>query len=345
MSIAAHLQRSWWQRSLTPLAIALWPLSLLYRTLTAAHRAGYRLGWLHVRRAPVPVVVVGNLIVGGAGKTPTVLALVDALRTAGWTPGVISRGYGRSSGDVLLVHPDTAPAECGDEPLLIHLRSGAPVAVGRDRVAAAQLLCGHFPEVDVLIADDGLQHHRLARKAQVLVFDERGAGNGLTLPAGPLREPLPRQLPPATLVLYNASRPSTPLPGAVVNRSLAGVVTLQGWWKGDAPSQEALHALRGRPVDAAAGLGHPEKFFAMLEAEGLTLRRWPLPDHHPFDQVPWPATAQDVIVTEKDAVKLRPAGESGPRIWVATLDLQLPSDFVATLLQQLQHVRPARDPS
>lgn len=341
MTFAERLQRDWWRAGLTPLTAALLPLAALYRLLAGGHRLAYRAGWLRAAQAPVPVIVIGNLVVGGAGKTPTVIALVDALRSAGWTPGVISRGYGRRSKDVMLVRRDTVPSVCGDEPLLIHLRSSAPVAVGQDRVAAARLLCSTCPEVDVLLADDGLQHHRLARQVQVLVFDDRGTGNAHALPAGPLREPLPRRVPATSLVLYNAAAPTTGLPGAVSQRGLAGVVPLDDWWQGRSPSLAALHALRGHVVDAAAGMAHPEKFFAMLEAEGLALRRWPLPDHDPFDRMPWPAEAQDVIVTEKDAVKLPVAPASGPRIWVATLDLQLPSDFMATLLQLLRQSKPS----
>ncbi len=336
------LARQWWQPRRTPAAIALWPLAALYRALAALHRSAYRIGWRTAQSAPVPVLVVGNLIVGGAGKTPTVIALVHALRAAGWTPGVISRGYGRQPAEAdtpTPVRADSTASAVGDEPLLIALRTGAPVWVGRRRVAVARALCAAEPTVDLIVCDDGLQHRALARRAQVIVFDERGVGNGLPLPAGPLREPLPARVPRASLVLYNAARPSTPLPGWTAGRRLAGAVSLAGWWRGEPASLAALQALRGREVPAAAGLAAPERFFTMLEAEGLRLSRLPLPDHHRFAEPPWPADSGDVLVTEKDAVKLRPealgAAGSGPRLWVVALDFQLPPDFIAAVLSLL----------
>ena len=177
------------------------PLSWLYAALADGQAALYRIGLRHAESAPVPLLVVGNLVAGGAGKTPTVIALVDLLRLQGWTPGVISRGHGRRGGAVVAVTRASAAAEVGDEPLLIHLRTGAPVTVGADRPAAARALCAAHPAVDILLADDGLQHHRLKRDMALLVFDERGAGNGLRLPAGPLRQALPKCLPARTLVL------------------------------------------------------------------------------------------------------------------------------------------------
>ncbi|HEY0858325.1 MAG TPA: tetraacyldisaccharide 4'-kinase, partial [Albitalea sp.] len=196
-----RLAQAWGSRG--PLACALLPLALLYGAVAALRRSLYRVGVLRARRVGVPVVVVGNLIAGGAGKTPTVQAVVAALRSQGWCPGVISRGYGRSDeGPVVHVGGNTPSEQAGDEPLLLHIRAGVPVVVARDRVAAAQALLSVHPEVDVIVSDDGLQHLRLARDVQLIVFDERGAGNGWLLPAGPLREPLPRRVPPRTLVLY-----------------------------------------------------------------------------------------------------------------------------------------------
>jgi tetraacyldisaccharide 4'-kinase len=361
------------------------PLSWVYAALAGLHRSLYTLGLLGVERAPVPLLVVGNLVAGGAGKTPAVIALVGLLRAQGWTPGVISRGHGRRGGGVQAVSADSDAAEVGDEPLLIHLRTGAPVVVGADRAAAARALCGEQPAVDILLADDGLQHHRLRRDMAVWVFDERGAGNGLRLPAGPLREALPERLPPHSLVLYNAAAPSTTLPGLLGRRRLAGVLPLAAWWRGEAstgeqpardqaggdrarghptvadapageaPAADALAgdapagdapageppgvdaaergwtALRGRPLLAAAGLARPESFFAMLEAQGLQIVRLPLADHQRFDELPWPAGTAEVIVTEKDAVKLRPGRTGATRVWVARLDFQPEPAFADAL--------------
>jgi tetraacyldisaccharide 4'-kinase len=328
---AQQLQHAWLSRG--PLAWALRPAALLFGLLTAVRRALYRSGALRAQTLSVPVIVVGNLITGGAGKTPTVIAIVAALRRHGYTPGIISRGYGARIDGVLDVSRDMLPAQCGDEPLLMRLRTDAPVVVGRDRVAAARQLLGAHPAVDVLVSDDGLQHLALARDAQVLVFDERGAGNGWLLPAGPLREPLPRTVPARTLVLYNSAAASTPLPGVLARRSLAGVVGLQDWWQGR--PVDSLDTLRGRPLLAAAGLAQPQRFFHMLQDAGLTITPLPLPDHHDYRTLPWRADTVDVVLTEKDAIKLRGAALGSTRVWVAPLDFTFDSAFEAALIALL----------
>lgn len=330
---ALRLQRAWMGRG--PLAIALLPLSWLFIALTALRRLLYRCGVLRAEHLDVPVIVVGNLITGGAGKTPTTLALIELLRRQGRRPGLVSRGHGRTSTGIVHVEPDTPAAQCGDEPLLLRLRGGVPVCVGADRVAAARALRRAHPETDIVVCDDGLQHLRLARDAQVLVFDERGVGNGWRLPAGPLRDPLPARVPPQSIVLYNAPAPSTPLPGHLARRSLAGAVSLGGWWRGEAPSAAVLETLRGRPVLAAAGLAQPGRFFAMLRDRGLTVVEQALPDHHPFAELRWPAGTTDVVLTEKDAVKIRHERADAARVWVAALDFALPAAFEQELLALL----------
>ena len=323
------LQRVWLRRGAW--AWTLLPLSLVYASLAGLRSLGYRMRWLRSTTLPVPVIVVGNLVAGGAGKTPTVMAVVAAQRARGFRPGIVSRGHGRRGSGVVDVRPDTLVEEAGDEPLLLRLRTGAPVLVGRDRVAAAFELLRRHPEVDLIVSDDGLQHRRMARDVEVLVFDERGAGNGWLLPAGPLRQALPAQVPPRSVVLYNAPAPSTALPGHLAQRSLAGAVSLHGWWNGIAVSLDVLRSLRGRRLLAAAGVARPERFFSMLEAEGLTIDRVPLPDHWGFDSLPWPADCSDVIVTEKDAVKLRTRLMGATRVWVAALDFVPHAGFDAAL--------------
>jgi tetraacyldisaccharide 4'-kinase len=351
-AFARLLQRHWWRPGLTPLTACLLPLAWLVGAIASRRRAR-----AHARSLPVPVVVVGNLIVGGAGKTPTVIALVALLREWGWTPGIVSRGHGRAGAAVLLLDDATPGADAtaaafGDEPLLMHRRTGAPVAVGRRRRdAALQLLAAHA-EVDVIVADDGLQHHALARDIELVVFDGRGIGNGHPLPAGPLREraaaiqPAPADTPPR-FILVNGRWPLPPalaLPAPHprcwdATRGLGGVVALDAWSRGEPASRAALHALRGTAVLAAAGIGDPERFFAMLEAEGLDIVRLPLPDHAAFDVLPWPAGTADVVVTEKDAVKLagRPPGST--RVWVATLDFGLPDALARALRGALARAR------
>ncbi len=331
---ASHrLERAWLGRG--PLAVALLPLAWVFGALTALRRQLYRSGWLRTQTLSVPVVVVGNLIVGGAGKTPTVMAIVALLRRHGFTPGIVSRGYGRSDGGTLEVQPDTAVADCGDEPLLMRLRTSAPVFVGRDRAAAGHALLRAHPAVDIVVGDDGLQHLKLARDVPVLVFDERGAGNGWLLPAGPLREPMPAALPARSMVLYNAPVASTTLPGSLATRSLAGVIELADWHAGHAASMATLDSLRGRALVAAAGVARPERFFEMLRQHGLQISPLPLPDHFDFATLPWPAHTCDVVLTEKDAVKLPAARVGATRVWVAALDFALPAAFDTALLSLL----------
>lgn len=335
--------RAWGSRG--PLARALWPLSQVYRALAALDRARYRWGWAPIHRPPVPVVVIGNWIVGGAGKTPTLLLVLELLAQWGWRAGVVSRGYGRQSEGVQLAHATSSAHDLGDEPLLIHRRSGVPLAVAERRAEAAQALLAAHPEVQVIVSDDGLQHHGLARDLSVLVFDARGLGNGWLLPAGPLRQD--RDVPPlpgsagTQLRLYTDGVASTPWPGHLAQRQLSAAWPLADWWSGRASGRRPLAALAQATQQATAGAGHwwaaaglaqPERFFAMLSAAGIQATHLPLPDHAPFDPLPWPATATDVLVTEKDAIKLRPeALPPGQRVWVLPLDLQAPPEFELAL--------------
>jgi tetraacyldisaccharide 4'-kinase len=301
---------------------------MLYLMLLRLHRRGSA----PVQPLPVPVLVVGNYVVGGAGKTPTAMAMVRALQEAGRRPGVVSRGHGRTGEAARAVQAGDAAAAVGDEPLLIRRRCNVPVWVGRDRAAAGRGLCAAYPEVDVLVSDDGLQHRALARNAELVVFDERGAGNGLLLPAGPLREPLPRALPPWSRVLYTAGHASTPLPGALAQRRILQAWPLAAWQSADATVARPLTALQGRPLLAMAGIAAPQKFFTMLAAAGLSIVRLPLPDHHDYVTLPWPPGTTEVITTEKDAVKLQPDRLGGTRVWVVPLDLQLPAALVGEIM-------------
>lgn len=325
--LEAWARRLWWQSPPPALAWALWPLSQIYRGLHA---------WVQRRQRrkafplPVPVLVVGNLVVGGAGKTPTVIALVQALQARGWRPGVVSRGQGRHGVAPCEVRPGDEAARVGDEPLVIQRRCGVPVWVGARRADAARALCAAHAEVDVLVADDGLQHGRLARQAELVVFDERGAGSGLLLPAGPLRQPLPTRLPLHCRLLYTAGQASTALPGSLATRCIHSAWPLAAWHGGDATQAQPLAALQGRPLWAAAGMAAPQKFFDMLRGAGLRFTALPLPDHHHYRHLPWPADAE-VLVTEKDAVKLAPARPGNARVWVVPLDLQIPATLVAEL--------------
>ena len=337
------MQSEWLRRGWVSNLLA--PLGGMVAALATLRRLAYARGWLAREDCGLPVVVVGNLVAGGAGKTPTVMALVDALGRAGHRPGVVSRGHGRVDSEdtaVRLVQIDTPARLAGDEPLLIHRRSGVPVAIGRDRVAAARALKAAHPSLTVILSDDGLQHRRLGRAVEVIVFDERGAGNGRCLPAGPLREPMSATPPQGAVIVYNSPAASTGWPGRRLERRLAGAVSLEGWWAGQPATAAILQGLQDGPLIAAAGTARPERFFDALREAGLRFNRLPLPDHHPFIALPWPADATDVIVTEKDAVKLvgRPLGRT--RVWVAPLDCRLDSETIVAVLARLPRPDPAR---
>lgn len=326
---ARGLRAAWRRRG--PLACALLPLSLLYRALLALHRLPYALGFRRGGQAGIPVIVVGNVIAGGAGKTPVTLALARHLRDGGWSPGIVSRGYGRSTDDCREARPDSAPADVGDEPALLARASGVPVFVARKRIEAVQALRARHPQVDVVISDDGLQHLALARDIELCVFNDDGIGNGWLLPAGPLREPWPR---PVTAVLHAGAAPDTDAPAFAMQRQLSSeAVNAQG-------ERIALSALRAQPVEAVAAVARPEGFFSMLTREqGLTLEHvQALPDHYNFESFQRLGRNEDPLVcTEKDAVKL---WRTHPQAWAVALQLQLPADFWALLDERLQALRP-----
>jgi tetraacyldisaccharide 4'-kinase len=307
------LQRAWLRRG--PVARVLWPVSLLYGALRALHLRRYTSGRRSMERLPVPVIVVGNVIAGGAGKTPVVLALLQHLRQRGLRAGVVSRGYGRRGDECREVHPQDDPGVAGDEPLLLRRGSGLPVFVARERAAAGRALLAAHPRTQVIVSDDGLQHHALARDLEICVFDRRGVGNGWLLPAGPLREPWPR---PVDLVLRDAD--TAGVEGHVLRRRLAADAV-----RGDG-ARRPLADLRGVPVVALAGIATPAAFFDMLRAAGLTLAAsYALPDHHEFGHLPG-AIAKDAVLvcTEKDAVKL---WRLRPDAWAVPLQVDIPAAF------------------
>lgn len=328
--LESTLTRAWLRRG--PLAWALLPLALLFRLLAGLRRLLFRTGLKRAERLPVPVIVVGNIFIGGTGKTPLTIWLAESLRAAGLRPGVISRGHGGEEGAAIEVTPLSDPREVGDEPLLIAARARCPVVVGRRRVEAGRALLQAHPDVDVLIADDGLQHYALARDVEIILFDGRGVGNGWLLPAGPLREPPSRR---RDFTVVNAPEITPGLAQAVGGQPwrmrLAGdyAEPLQGG------QPTPLAQLAGKRIVAAAGIGNPGRFFTMLRAAGLTVGELPLPDHHDFLGAPFDGVDADVIlITEKDAVKCRQIDhlKDDPRLWVvpvtAQLDLRLAEQIV-----------------
>ena len=290
------LQRAWCRRGL--LAWLLWPLSLLMGLAVALRRMLYQARVLRAQHPGVPVVVVGNVVAGGAGKTPVVMAVVRHLQAQGWHPGVVSRGYGRSTQDCRAVNADSPAHEVGDEPALIARHCAVPVAVAARRIDAAHLILAQHPETDVIVCDDGLQHLALARDIEICIFNDQGTGNGFLLPAGPLREPWPR---PVDLVVHaGRAVADSGAPAFALQRSLADFAL------GADGQRIPLADLHSQPLLAVAGIARPQDFFAMLQAEGLQLAQTQgLPDHSNFDSWNRPTDKPyTLICTEKDAVKL-----------------------------------------
>jgi tetraacyldisaccharide 4'-kinase len=310
--VAGALQRAWSGRG--PLARLLLPLSVCYGLLARTHRALYATGLRRRFRAPVPVVVVGNVVAGGAGKTPVVLAVVEHLRLRGIAAGIVSRGYGRAGGDCLEVRPDARPQDVGDEPLLLRRKAGVPVFVARRRADAVAALLAAHPATRVVVSDDGLQHHAMARDIEVCVFDGRGTGNGWLLPAGPLREPWPRAV---DLVLRHGD--AAGVPGHAIQRALATRAR-----RSDG-AERALADFREDDIHAIAGIANPQPFFAMLREAGVRMAAThALPDHHDFADAGTLPAGGTLLCTEKDAVKL---WRLRPDAWAVPLEVTIPPGF------------------
>jgi tetraacyldisaccharide 4'-kinase len=321
------LEALWYGRS--PLAWLLLPLAGLFRAAIGIRRHAYRAGWQRVHRLSVPVIVVGNITVGGTGKTPVTAWLVELCRAAGYRPGIVSRGYGgRPASEPRLVSPTDDAREVGDEPLLLRRLTGAPVCVHADRVAAGQRLVAEG--VNVVIADDGLQHYRLHRDLEIAVLDgERQLGNGFVLPAGPLREPAGR-LSEIDLVLVHAG-PVGPGQFSLQSR-ISGLRAL------DDSAACTLDALSGQRVRAVAGIGNPARFYAQLAAAGLEVLPVPVADHGRVDlDLLGSESRVPIVMTEKDAVKYAPV--TNCPVWVAQLEVTVPTEVGQRVLECLSRIK------
>ena len=307
------------------------PISWVFCFLVFVRKLFYTIRLFRSYRSELPVIVIGNISVGGVGKTPLVIWLVRLLKQHGYKPGIISRGYGGSARHwPQQVRPDSDPYVVGDEPLLIAQRTECPMAVGPDRVEDAHAL-RQFTDCDVIISDDGLQHYRLRRDVEIAVLDgTRRFGNGYCLPAGPLREP-PSRLKRVDFIVTNAGKAeqgeySMDMAGGVIKRMDGGV------------DVEALTEWKGKKVHAVAGIGNPQRYFDVLRQHGLELIEHEFPDHHHFiesdikfdDDLP-------VIMTEKDAVKCRRYADE--RHWYYPVDAVLPEEFAKRLLDCLKEKR------
>jgi tetraacyldisaccharide 4'-kinase len=313
------------------LTLLLLPFSALFAVVSGLRRLAYRHGWLDSVAIGVPVVVVGNITAGGSGKTPLVIWLVNHLRAQGHCPGVVSRGYGGVARGCVEVQPDSPPAEVGDEPLLIQSKTGVPVVVGRDRVAAARTLLARHPGVDVIVSDDGLQHYRLQRDLELAVIDAAsGLGNGWPLPAGPLREPKSR-LASVDAVIQVVRGPVSP---QAIDRVWRADYTAGRAWRLRVPREKsALSALPPRDWLAVTGIGRPQGFFDMLLAQGVRFTPCAFADHHAFQPQDLPADGA-VLMTEKDAVKCQ--GFAGPDWWAVELDVAPEAGFIHWLDARLK---------
>jgi tetraacyldisaccharide 4'-kinase len=311
---------AWW-RARGPRALALLPLAALYAGGVAVRRGVFALGLARVTRLPVPVIVVGNVTAGGTGKTPLAIHLVQALRDAGRTPGVITRGYGGDGPEPAAVTADADPRACGDEAVLIARETRAPVWRGRDRVAAARALLAAHPRCDVLVSDDGLQHLRLARDVEIAVVDgSRGLGNGWPLPAGPLREPATRLAhvdavvvkTPETVAIDAGAVPRFAMTLAPVRFTRVTAASAAV----DTATRRPLDAFAGQRVHAVAGIGNPAHFFAQLRALDVDPIEHPFPDHHAFASADLAfEDGRPIVMTAKDAIKCDGLLRDGREAW------------------------------
>jgi tetraacyldisaccharide 4'-kinase len=341
-----------------PTALLLWPLSWVYSLVLRIRKLIQDLGLINRQAAPVPVIIVGNIRVGGTGKTPIVIALAQRLAQLGWRPGIISRGYGSSTQtQPVQVRGDSDPMQVGDEPVLIAKRTHEqfPIWVFPKRQQSIKALLKQSPEVNVIISDDGLQHSSLSRwpareggrDIEFVVRDGRGEGNGFLLPAGPLREPANRARD-ATLQIESSSSNKSGLSEEYFEgrRTFALVGTLDAPYQLHHPENTQTLAQISEQylpdqISAVAALGNPQRFFAALQKQGVTGKWIPLPDHASYTQDFFNGIqSQCILITEKDAVKC--AAISDERIWVVPMSLNLPNDLIDWVQSILQRPDPHR---
>lgn len=327
--IESVLLTAWQRRGV--IACLLWPLSFIFNLLIVTRLALYALGIFRITILPVPVIVVGNIFVGGTGKTPLVIWIIQLLQEQGWKPAVISRGYGSSAQQVRAVENNSHANEVGDEPLLIAKRTGVPVFIGRDRAAAGLALLQAYPTVNIIISDDGLQHYALGRNIEIQLSDSRGNGNGWLLPAGPLREPATRQ---SDFYVVNTTEESAS------DAYVMQLVPVDAERLSDRSQRQSLRDFSFvQSVAAVAGIGHPERFFATLRSHGINLTiTQALPDHFDYATNPFAdIEASAILITEKDAVKCMQhnAIANDVRIWVVPVQAHVDASLAKHILEKL----------
>jgi tetraacyldisaccharide 4'-kinase len=330
-----HIESLWYR--ISTWHILLWPLSLVYGAVTALRRRLYRAGIFKIQKLPVPIIVVGNITAGGSGKTPLVTWLAEFLRNKGYTPGVISRGYGREGDEVREVSALSQASEVGDEPLLISRRANCPVVVGRNRVQAALSLLQKNPQVNVIISDDGLQHYPLARDMEICVVDGvRGFGNGMLIPAGPLRESVTR-LNTVDAIIANGGDKNNSIKSYSYKTSMK-LIGAQFSHLKNTRQPACAENFKGKNIHAIAGIGNPARFFAHLKSLGLQFTEHPFPDHHVFSVADIAfENAEVILMTEKDAVKC--ASFATEPCWSLAVSAELDTSFGELVLAKLKHTR------
>jgi tetraacyldisaccharide 4'-kinase len=323
--------RSW--KSFNVLSLILLPATLFFLLGSHIRRQLFRYELLKSTKIEVPVIVVGNITVGGTGKTPTVIALANALKAYGYIPGIISRGY-RGDGQEQEVLANSVPSQVGDEPILISKKTLSPVWVGPSRIKAARHLLTRYPNVNVIISDDGLQHYALKRDIEVIVIDgSRKFGNGFLLPSGPLRESKKRIHECDLAVINGSERLDLSIP--TINMTLVGEI----FHNLSNPDRTCnVSDLCRREVAAIAGIGNPERFFLHLESLGLKPKTHSFPDHHEYSISDITSIEQDIILmTEKDAVKCPIA--SGKECWFLPVHAEFNADLITNIIEKLKTYR------
>jgi tetraacyldisaccharide 4'-kinase len=307
----------------------LWPASLLFGAVVYSRRLLFKLGIFKSHKAGIPVIVVGNLVAGGSGKTPLVLRIVEILREHKWKPGIVSRGYGGTAaakgGAPREASIASDPAEVGDEPILLARRSGCPVWVAPERSAACRALREQHPECDVIVTDDGLQHYALARDIEICIVDGRGFGNGFLLPAGPLRE-APSRLSSVDAVVSHGNAEIQGYRMQLQGETLVRIT--------DARDVRPANSFAGQKMHAVAGIGDPQRFFRQLARFGIVPVPHPFPDHHAFraEELDY-GDGAPVVMTEKDAVKCKRFANA--QHWVFPVSASLDPAFERWLLEKL----------
>lgn len=327
------LQKQWFCKSVWHLLLL--PLAAVYLGLIHLRKLLYKLDVFKSYVLPVPVIVVGNISVGGTGKTPAVIYLAQQLKLAGYRPGIVSRGYGRSNSLVQAVSCGSTPDQVGDEPLLIAMRTACPIFVGNDRVAAGMALLKQYPEVNVIISDDGLQHYRLKRSLELAVVDgDRRFGNGFLIPAGPLRETVARlSLVDAIIVNGNAAALKHVPNKNFFSMRLVG----ETFFSLDGKQKKSAAHFKHKKLAAVAGIGNPDRFFGHLRMMSLDFQSQAFPDHHLFCLEDFaPFKGKTILMTEKDAVKCQSFAAAD--IWMLPVDAMIEPGLMKIILNKLARI-------